>query len=104
MTSITPFGTDTSRWNALVERDKSAEGYFYTAVKTTGIYCRPACPSRRPKRENVEFFDDRTSVERAGYRACKRCQPDAESLQEQQVETISRACRAIEESETALSL
>ena len=104
MSSTTAFDTDTSRWDAIVERDRSAEGHFYTAVKTTGIYCRPACPSRLPKRENVEFFDDRESATRAGYRPCKRCQPDSESPQRQQMEMIARACRAIEQSETTLSL
>ena len=104
MSSTTAFDTDTSRWDALIERDRSAEGHFYTAVKTTGIYCRPACPSRLPKRKNVEFFDDRESAEQAGYRPCKRCQPDAESPQQQQTEMIARACRAIEESATSLGL
>lgn len=104
MSSTTVFDTDTSRWDALVERDRSAEGHFFTAVKTTGVYCRPACPSRLPKRENVEFFDDRESAAKAGYRPCKRCQPDAESPQLNQTHMIARACRAIEKSESALSL
>ena len=57
-------------------RDANAEGHFIIAVKTTGIYCRPNCPARPAKRENIEFFDDIASARRAGYRACLRCKPD----------------------------
>ncbi len=64
-----------SRWKAVLERDRSYDGAFYYAVRTTGIYCRPTCPARRPKRENVEFFDSSSEAEAAGYRACHRCHP-----------------------------
>jgi AraC family transcriptional regulator, regulatory protein of adaptative response / methylated-DNA-[protein]-cysteine methyltransferase len=57
-------------------RDRSKDGQFVGAVKTTGIYCKPSCPARRPKRENVEFFADGAAARAAGYRACKRCLPD----------------------------
>ncbi len=57
-------------------RDRSKDGQFVGAVKTTGIYCKPSCPARRPKRENVEFFADGAVARAAGYRACKRCLPD----------------------------
>ena len=66
------FMTDESRWAAVDQRDRAAGGDFLYAVRTTGIYCRPGCASRKPKRENVEFFDTCTAAEAAGYRPCKR--------------------------------
>ncbi len=64
-------------WNGVVERKKTLDGRFVYAVKTTKIYCRPSCPSRRPNEENVEFFDTTEAARLAGYRACARCCPDA---------------------------
>ena len=64
------------RWAAVVARDPKADGEFVYAVKTTGVYCRPSCPSRLAKRENVEFHASRAEAERAGFRPCKRCRPD----------------------------
>lgn len=70
------FSSEESRWNAVSERDRmGAEGLFYYAVKTTGIFCRPGCPSRLPRRKNIEFFERTEEAERAGYRPCKRCKP-----------------------------
>ena len=66
---------DDERWAAVVRRDPAVDGAFYVAVKTTGIYCRPVCPSR-PLRKNVSFHATRAKVEAAGYRACKRCRPN----------------------------
>jgi AraC family transcriptional regulator of adaptative response/methylated-DNA-[protein]-cysteine methyltransferase len=60
---------------AIVRKDPSFEGVFWTGVKTTGIFCRPTCPARKPRRENVEFFASRGEAIRAGYRACLRCKP-----------------------------
>ncbi|WP_425127504.1 Ada metal-binding domain-containing protein, partial [Burkholderia cepacia] len=54
----TPYSTDEARWEALVARDADADGAFFYAVKTTGVFCRPTCASRMPRRENVSFFDD----------------------------------------------
>lgn len=68
---------DQQRWEAVVSRDTSRTGDFIYAVKTTRVYCRPACASRRPRRENVEFFAEAREAREAGYRACKRCRPDA---------------------------
>lgn len=64
-----------SRWQSVLDRDDRADGAFLYAVSTTGIYCRPSCPSRRPRREHVSFFDDAEAAERAGFRPCKRCHP-----------------------------
>lgn len=62
-------------WAAVVSRDRHSDGTFVFAVRTTGVYCRPSCPARRPRRVNVRFFPSPDAAERAGYRACKRCQP-----------------------------
>jgi AraC family transcriptional regulator, regulatory protein of adaptative response / methylated-DNA-[protein]-cysteine methyltransferase len=64
-------------WAAVVDRDRRFDGRFVYAVRTTRVYCRPSCPSRRPAAANVLFFDDATGAERAGFRACKRCRPRA---------------------------
>lgn len=66
---------DARRWSQVVARDKAADGAFVYAVKTTGVFCRPTCPARRAKRENVAFYDDAASAGRAGFRACLRCRP-----------------------------
>lgn len=63
------------RWQAVVVRDQGADGQFVYAVRTTGVYCRPSCASRQPRRENVTFFALPALAEAAGYRACKRCHP-----------------------------
>lgn len=65
-------------WEKIIACDKTYDGIFYTAVKTTKIYCRPSCRSRKPKKINVEFYHDITEVEKAGFRPCKRCQPEVE--------------------------
>ena len=63
-------------WDKIIACDQKYDGLFFTAVKTTGIYCRPSCRSRKPKKVNVEFYNDIIKVEQAGFRACKRCQPE----------------------------
>jgi AraC family transcriptional regulator, regulatory protein of adaptative response / methylated-DNA-[protein]-cysteine methyltransferase len=65
------------KWQAVVSRDRGRDGQFVFAVSTTGIYCRPSCPARRPRPENVSFFASPAAAERAGYRACRRCRPRA---------------------------
>src|SRR5579863_10412804 len=66
-----------SRWQAVMTRDASQDGNFVFAVSSTGVYCRPSCPARRPRRENVAFFRKPDQAEKAGYRACLRCRPKA---------------------------
>ena len=68
---------DDSCWRAIASRDARFDGQFITAVRTTGIYCRPSCPAQTPKRENVRFYRAPAAAVAAGYRACKRCRPDA---------------------------
>ncbi len=98
------FATDESRWKAVVARDPAAEGKFFYAVKTTGVFCRPGCSSRRPNRNNVAFFNMQADAERAGYRPCKRCQPGAASLRARQADIIAGACHRLEQAEAAPTL
>ncbi len=92
------------RWNAVVHRDSNADGKFYYSVKTTGVYCRPSCSARMARRKNVGFHKSREDAERAGFRACKRCQPNGPALAEQYATIVAAACRAIETAEESPSL
>jgi AraC family transcriptional regulator, regulatory protein of adaptative response / methylated-DNA-[protein]-cysteine methyltransferase len=98
------FSTEAERWGAVLQNNPHADGKFIYAVKTTGIYCRPTCPSRQPNRVNVLFFATCTEAETAGFRPCKRCNPNSISPQQQQAETIAQVCQHIEASEKPLSL
>jgi AraC family transcriptional regulator of adaptative response/methylated-DNA-[protein]-cysteine methyltransferase len=82
-------------WAALTSRDARADGAFYYSVRTTGVYCRPNCPSRLPRRENVAFYETAAEAEAAGFRPCKRCRPNGGSLAERHVAAIDRACALI---------
>ena len=75
-------------WQLIANRDPSADGRIFYAVRTTGIFCRPSCPSRRPCRNNVEFFSDLLSAFEAGYRPCKRCNPAGLRAEAQLVENL----------------
>jgi AraC family transcriptional regulator of adaptative response/methylated-DNA-[protein]-cysteine methyltransferase len=90
---------DDARWAAFIARDAAFDGHFYVAVETTGIYCRPSCPARRPKRENVAFYNAAADAEAAGFRPCKRCKPDQPSLFQEHAEKVREACRLIETAE-----
>jgi AraC family transcriptional regulator, regulatory protein of adaptative response / methylated-DNA-[protein]-cysteine methyltransferase len=68
---------DLTKWQAVIDRDSACDGKFVYAVTTTGIYCRPTCPARRPTRDRVRFFDSTEDAEAAGFRACRRCEPRA---------------------------
>ena len=98
------FETDGARWKAVADNDSTADGEFYYAVMTTGVYCRPSCGSRLPHRANIEYFMSCDEAETAGYRGCKRCKPKANSKAAETEQKIIRACRIIEESETSLPL
>jgi AraC family transcriptional regulator of adaptative response/methylated-DNA-[protein]-cysteine methyltransferase len=95
------FMTEEQRWNAVRARDAAADGHFIIAVKTTGIYCRPSCPSKPALRKNVRFFATTAEARGAGFRACKRCRPDAAGAADPRLQGIARACRLIDEAETA---
>jgi len=92
------------RWLAVQARDKTADGQFVYAVRSTGIYCRPSCAARQALPENVQFHNDCPAAEAAGFRACLRCKPNQISLEEQQRGLIERACHAIEQAETPPAL
>jgi AraC family transcriptional regulator of adaptative response/methylated-DNA-[protein]-cysteine methyltransferase len=85
----TPAALADDRWQAVMDRDRGRDGEFVFAVSTTGIYCRPSCPARRPRCENVSFFADPATAERAGFRACRRCRPKA--VASSQEELVARA-------------
>ena len=85
-----------ARWAAVLARDPQADGRFFFSVATTGIYCRPSCSARRPRRENVAFHITAGDAEAAGFRPCKRCRPEQACLAEQHALKVAEACRVIE--------
>ncbi|UVW28332.1 bifunctional DNA-binding transcriptional regulator/O6-methylguanine-DNA methyltransferase Ada [Massilia sp. H6] len=102
MTSIDD--TDDARWAAVQRRDPDADGRFYYSVSTTGVYCRPSCPSRGALRAHVAFHPDCAAAEAAGFRACQRCHPALPPLAERQAQAVTRACRLIDAAEAAIDL
>ncbi len=100
----TPAVTDDPRWARIVARDKTADGQFWYAVTTTGVYCRPSCPSRTANPKNVQLHDTPASARTAGFRPCKRCNPDGLSIDGENAALVAQACRRIEESEEEPSL
>lgn len=96
MDGMTMTDQDDKRWQQVITRDVSADGRFFYAVKTTGIYCRPSCPSRNPKRENVRFFETPAAAAEAGFRPCKRCRPDQVPEIDVRLATAAELCRRIE--------
>ena len=98
------FGTDESRWRALMKKDARGDGTFWYAVKTTGVFCRPSCPSRQPNRENVAFYTTIEDAEKAGFRACKRCDPKGIGLAGRHADAVAIACRLIEQADELPSL
>jgi AraC family transcriptional regulator of adaptative response/methylated-DNA-[protein]-cysteine methyltransferase len=87
------------RWARIVARDKSADGAFWYSVATTGVYCRPSCPSRRANPANVQLHDTLQAAKATGFRPCRRCNPDGPSLEAANAAMVADACRRIEESE-----
>ncbi|MFM9915703.1 MAG: bifunctional DNA-binding transcriptional regulator/O6-methylguanine-DNA methyltransferase Ada [Rhizobacter sp.] len=105
MRSVTPLDSrsDASendpRWAAVVARDAASDGRFFYSVRTTGVYCRPSCASRPARPENVAFHATGEDAQRAGFRPCKRCQPDQPPRPEQQAALVAALCRHIESAE-----
>ncbi|TPL83512.1 bifunctional DNA-binding transcriptional regulator/O6-methylguanine-DNA methyltransferase Ada [Mesorhizobium sp. B2-3-14] len=95
---------DDPRWGRIVARDKSADGAFWYSVATTGVYCRPSCPSRRANPANVQLHDTLQAAKATGFRPCRRCNPDGPSLEAANAAMIADACRRIEASEAEPSL
>jgi AraC family transcriptional regulator of adaptative response/methylated-DNA-[protein]-cysteine methyltransferase len=87
------------RWASVLARDPQADGKFYYTVKTTGVYCRPSCASRRARPEHVRFHASCEEAEQQGFRPCKRCKPDQAAAVESHAAKIAEVCRFIEESE-----
>ena len=104
MTQANSLDLDETRWAAVVARDARRDGDFYYCVETTGVYCRPSCPSRPAKRANVRFCATAAEAEAAGFRPCRRCRPEAPSQQQRDAEKIARACRMIEAAEAPPTL
>jgi len=99
-----PSVIDDPRWARIVARDKTADGQFWYSVSTTGVYCRPSCPSRTANPKNVQLYDTIESAKASGFRACKRCNPDGLSVEAENAALIAKACRMIEDSEEEPSL
>jgi AraC family transcriptional regulator of adaptative response/methylated-DNA-[protein]-cysteine methyltransferase len=89
-------GQQAARWKAVIERDRASDGAFVYAVGTTGVYCRPSCPSRKPLRQNVRFYSLPELAEVDGYRPCRRCHPQLAPLADPQLDLARRLCRHIE--------
>ena len=87
-------------WEAVAAKDPQFDGQFVFAVSSTKIYCRPSCPSRRPRRENVSFFELPDAAEQAGFRACLRCEPKRARVVDARVEMVQRVCRFLDASQT----
>ena len=98
------YHTDDARWQAVENRDANADEQFVFGVITTGIFCRPSCRARHPLRQNIRFFQDIHAAQAAGFRPCKRCQPDKAPLHQQRVERIRRACELMDAREETITL
>ena len=92
--------TEERRWKAVTAKDPRFDGQFVFAVSSTKVYCRPSCPSRRPRRENVTFFELPAAAEQAGFRACLRCEPRRVRVVDSRVELVQRVCRFLDASQT----
>ncbi len=88
---------DEHAWEAVLGRDRRYDGMFVYAVRSTGVYCRPSCPSRRPRREMVEFFEQPQQAELAGFRSCRRCRPTELNGERELPQVITRVCRFIDD-------
>jgi AraC family transcriptional regulator of adaptative response/methylated-DNA-[protein]-cysteine methyltransferase len=104
LTKPTAATIDDPRWERVVTRDRSADGEFWYSVATTGVYCRPSCPSRRPNPNNAVLHDTLGATKATGFRACKRCNPDGAPPDSENAVLIEKACRLIEQSDDSLPL
>src|SRR5689334_16926318 len=98
------YRTPAERWDAVVHREKNADDAFVYSVKTTGVYCRPSCPARLARRENVDFHLTPQHAERAGFRPCKRCKPNGPTAHDEQAALVAKACKIISDAPESLSL
>jgi AraC family transcriptional regulator of adaptative response/methylated-DNA-[protein]-cysteine methyltransferase len=94
--SSSKHGDPDRRWRAVLARDRQSDGSFVYAVRSTGVYCRPSCSSRRPNREQVVFFPGPEAAEKAGFRHCRRCRPDQNFPAGRPLEIVNLVCRYIQ--------
>ncbi|GLU37445.1 MULTISPECIES: bifunctional DNA-binding transcriptional regulator/O6-methylguanine-DNA methyltransferase Ada [Pseudomonas] len=99
-----PLPDDERCWQAVCERDAGFDQRFVFSVRSTGVYCRPSCPARRPSRANVRFHADAAAAEAAGFRPCKRCTPDGESPAQRLDALVAAACQLLEQAERPLTM
>ena len=99
-----PSVADDPRWARIVTRDKTADGHLWYSVSTTGVYCRPSCPSRTANPENVQLHDTLEGAKATGFRPCRRCNPDGPSIEAENAALVAKACQIIEQSEEEPSL
>jgi AraC family transcriptional regulator of adaptative response/methylated-DNA-[protein]-cysteine methyltransferase len=99
-----PSVADDPRWARIVARDKTADGHLWYSVVTTGVYCRPSCPSRTANPKNVQLHDSLESARATGFRPCKRCNPDGLSADAENAALVAKVCKMIEESQEEPSL
>src|SRR5262252_1712733 len=102
--TMVPSVAEDPRWARIVARDKTADGHLWYSVYTTGVYCRPSCPSRTANPNNVQLHDTLEGAKATGFRPCKRCNPDGPSIDCENAGLVAKACRIIEESEEEPSL
>ena len=104
MNSLSTDITQDPRWASIVTRDRTADGTFWYSVATTGVFCRPSCPSRRANPKNVRLHGSVAAAEAAGFRACRRCNPDGISIEAANNAIVAKACKLIDEAGETLSL
>lgn len=102
--STLPSVADDPRWARIVARDRTADGHVWYSVSTTGVYCRPSCPSRTANPKNVRIHGSLESAKATGFRPCKRCNPDGLSAEAENAALVAKACRIVQESEEEPSL
>jgi AraC family transcriptional regulator of adaptative response/methylated-DNA-[protein]-cysteine methyltransferase len=102
--SATPSVADDPRWARIVARDKTVDGHLWYSVSTTGVYCRPSCPSRTANPKNVQLYDSLERARATGFRPCRRCNPDGPSIECENAALVAQACRIIEEGDEEPSL
>lgn len=103
-TSRRRFVSERARWTACLARDRSADGQFVFGVHSTGIFCRPSCAARRPRRAHVRFYESATQARRAGLRPCRRCDPEGGGQDARDAARVERTCRLLETSSVPLPL
>src|SRR6185437_11058176 len=99
MLNVTSNLHNEQQWQAVISKDARFDGQFVFAVTSTGVYCRPSCPSRRAHRERVKFYDLPEAAEQAGFRACLRCEPQRVHVVDPQIELVQRVCRLLNSSD-----